>query len=154
MSAAHPKMTLSKLAAIILFALLMPLLASAAAPVTISESDTAYTLDNGILSIIVSKHSGNVTSLTYHGLQMLDTPSRQPGYWEHDAARGQHQIDQITIDPHSNGGKRAEVSVRGISGGTPMGGGPGGFVVADVEIRYMLAQGDSAVYAYEKIGRA
>src|SRR5580698_9524829 len=109
-------MTPRKLAAIILSTLLLPLLASAAAPVTLSETDTAYTLDNGILSAEISKHSGNLTSLKYHGLQMLDTPSRQPGYWEHDAARGQKQIDQITIDPHANGGERAEVSVRGLSG--------------------------------------
>ncbi|HKI68268.1 MAG TPA: polysaccharide lyase family protein, partial [Verrucomicrobiae bacterium] len=55
---------------------------------------------------------------------------------------------RITIDPKTNGGERGEVSIKGISNGRPMGSGPGGSVIADIEIRYTLARGDSGLYTY------
>ena len=140
-------MTLTRLVAIISLTYLLPVLSQAAPPVTVSESDTAYTLDNGIISVQVAKRSGDLISLTYKKLEMLDTGSHQPAYWSHNAARGQ-QVDRVTIDPNSNGGERGEISIKGISGGNQMGSGPGGSVVADIEMRYALGRGDSAVYAY------
>src|SRR5262249_48780712 len=41
-----------------------------------------------------------------------------------------------------------EVSIKGISNGRPMGSGPGGSVIADIEIRYALGRGDSGLYTY------
>jgi rhamnogalacturonan endolyase len=117
-------------------------------PVTISESDSSYTLDNGIVSAQVAKHSGDLVSLKYAGLEMLDTVAQHdPGYWSHNAARGR-PVARITIDPRSNRGGRGEVSIKGISDGTRMGSGAGGSVMADVEIRYALGRGDSGVYTY------
>ena len=55
---------------------------------------------------------------------------------------------KVTIDPKSNGGERAEVSMKGISGGKPMGAGPGGSFISDVEIRYALGRGDPGLYTY------
>jgi rhamnogalacturonan endolyase len=52
----------------------------------------------------------------------------QYGFWSHDAMgpRGSGDaIARVTIDPKSNGGARAEVSVKGISRGRKMGTGPG-----------------------------
>src|SRR5206468_1826806 len=46
------------------------------------------------------------------------------------------------------GGDRGEVSIKGISGGRPLGNGPGGSTVADIEIRYSLGRGDAGVYTY------
>ena len=58
--------------------------------------------------------------------------------------------DSITIDPAKNGGERAEVSVKGVTGGqfqlTP--GAPGGGTYCDMEIRYAMGRGDSGVYVY------
>ena len=117
-------------------------------PVIISETDSSFTLDNGIVTAQVAKRSGDLISLKYKTLEMLDTVTqREPGYWSHNTARGQ-PVARITIDPKTNRGARGEVSVRGISGGNPMGGGPGGTVIADVEIRYALGRGDSGVYTY------
>ncbi len=123
-------------------------LSGAEPPVTISETDSSFTLDNGLVTARVAKRSGDLTSLKYQGLEMLDNVTqRQPGYWSHNTARGQ-PVARLTIDPRTNGGERGEVSIRGISGGNPMGTGPGGSVIADIEIRYALGRGDSGVYTY------
>ena len=148
-------MPISKLPAIraTVFLAAVAILASAKifaqSPVTVSEDETSYTLANGIITAHISKHSGDLLSLEYKKLEMLDTESgRQEGYWSHNAARASKIIPQLTIDPKSNGGERAEVSVKGISGGNPMGSGPGGGVIADIEIRYALGRGESGIYTY------
>src|ERR1700761_3729200 len=116
--------------------------------VTVSETDSSFQLDNGIVAAQVAKRSGDLISLKYQGLEMLDNVSqKQPGYWSHNTARGE-QHTRITIDPKSNGGERAEVSIKGIANGNQMGSGPGGSVIADIEIRYALRRGDSGVYTY------
>jgi rhamnogalacturonan endolyase len=123
-------------------------LLAAEIPLTVAENPTTFTLDNGILTAQISKQSGNLLSLKYQNLEMLDNVTqRQPGYWSHNAALGEH-VTRVTIDPRANGGQRGEVSVKGISHGRQMGGGPGGSVVADIEIRYALARGDSGLYTY------
>jgi rhamnogalacturonan endolyase len=137
--------------AVLLLACLLPVLLQAASDsaVSISEDANTYTLANGIVAVRVAKNSGDLTSLKYKGLEMLDAGSgRQAAYWSHNVARANKIIPQITIDPETNGGGRGEVSIKGISGGRPMGSGPGGSVIADIEIRYALRRGDSGVYAY------
>ena len=120
----------------------------AADKVTISENDTSFTLDNGIISAHISKRSGNITSLIYKNLEMLETGyGASGGYWSHDVSRG-NRATRITIDPSSNDGQRGEVSIKGVSSGRMMGNGAGGSTTADIEIRYALAKDDSALYAY------
>jgi rhamnogalacturonan endolyase len=117
--------------------------------VTISEDENSFTLANGIVTAQVSKRSGDLISLEYKNLQTLDVESgRQEGYWSHNAARAEKIVPHITIDPKTNGGERGEVSVKGFSGGNPMGSGPGGSIVADIEIRFALGRGESGVYTY------
>ena len=136
--------------AIVAVAVLVPSILHAAPSVTVSEDDNTYTLENGIVTAQVSKISGDLTSLKYSGLEMLDTGSqRQSGYWEQNTARAQQRVNLITINPKENGGKRGEVSVRGIYGGTALGNGPGGSVACDLEIRYALNSGSSGLYTYE-----
>src|SRR2546421_3923790 len=65
--------------------------------VTISENDSSFTLDNGIITAEVASRSGDLVSLKYQGREMLDNVSqRQPGYWSHNTARGR-QLSRITI---------------------------------------------------------
>ena len=132
-----------------LLALLLPAILQAApdAPVVVSENASSYTLANGMVTVQIAKRSGDLTSLKYHGREMLAAGGHPSAYWSHNAARSQ-QIDQITIDPKTNAGERGEVSIKGIANGNPMGSGPGGSVVADIEIRYALGRGDSGVYTY------
>src|SRR5262249_19304158 len=114
--------------------------------VTVSEDQNYFTLDNGIVTARISKKSGDLFSLKYKNLELLDNVDQhQPAYWSHNTALGQQIIPDITIDPKSNGGERGEVSVKGISGGSRMGSGPGGSVVADIEIRYSLGRTDSGI---------
>lgn len=120
----------------------------------ISQDETSFTLDNGIISAHVSKRSGNLTGLVYslgraaalphhHSFQIFDEGSGSSGgYWSFDVSREQ-RTSRISIDPASNGGQRGEVSVKGVFGGH-LGSGP----AVDIEIRYSLARGDSGLYAY------
>ena len=117
-------------------------------PVTIVESESIFTLDNGILTARASKRSGDLVSLKCRGLEMLDTGTGpKGGYWSHNILNGERVV-RITIDPKTNKGERGEVSLKGIYKGTPMGSGPGGSAIADIEIRYALACGDSGLYTY------
>jgi len=130
-------------------ALCIPILwESNAASVGVAGNDQFFTLTNELIQARISKRSGDLTSLQFQGQEMLDTTSgRAWGYWSHDTVRGERST-QITIDPASNGGERAEVSIKGISNGSPMGSGPGGSVIADIEIRYSLGRDDSGLYTY------
>jgi len=124
-----------------------------AAAVTLHEDPSSFTLSNGIISARVSKRSGDLTSLQYKDHEVLtDKSGHAGGYWSHDTTGGKETITRVTIDPRDNGGRRGEVSVKGISGGLKMGHGPGaaagGDFPADIEIRYCLGRGESGVYTY------
>jgi rhamnogalacturonan endolyase len=129
---------------LILLSCAVCLSAAAAGGVSISEDETSFTLDNGIISARVSKRSGNLTGLVYQRFQILDEAgSASGGYWSYDVSRELQRTGRITIDPAANGGQRGEVSVKGVFSGH-LTGGP----AVDIEIRYSLASGDSGLYAY------
>lgn len=122
-------------------------------PVALQETPESFVLSNGLVSIEVSKQSGDLTSLTYKEFETLTDTSGHPFvYWSHDVRGGERVETSTTIDPAANDGARAEVSVKGVSGGRLMGHGPGappeGDLPVDIEIRYALAAGDTAVYTY------
>ncbi|HET6251153.1 MAG TPA: polysaccharide lyase family protein [Tepidisphaeraceae bacterium] len=117
-------------------------------PVSIEETADAFTLSNGVLSAKIDKKTGGMRELHYEGKALLKPdPRHASGYWSH-APAGERVSDSITIDPKTNAGARGEVSIKATFSGKPLGGGPGGSVAADIEIRYALAQGDSALYTY------
>ena len=101
-----------------------------AAPVTVTNSAASWTLDNGIVKATINKRNGNMTALVFHGINTMGGG----GYWEQTPSG---QVTQsLTIDPATNGGDRAEVDVKGISGRM------------DIEVRYALERGASGIYAY------
>jgi rhamnogalacturonan endolyase len=146
---------------------------AAGANVSVTEDASAYTLANGIVTARIDKNSGDLVAMRYKGVDMLATiygadglpdtkidkpginqrggghryTDHQYGFWSHDTD-GPHTIRKITIDPASNGGERAEVSIKGISDGKPMGPGPGGPFISDIEIRYTLERGRPGLYTY------
>ncbi len=122
----------------------------ASAPaVTVVESVRDYVLDNGIVTARIAKGSGDLESLKYQGLEMMGSGSGHPGgYWSHTPARGGGLVNVVTINPATNDGERAEVSVKGLYEGTPLGEGPGGSANCDIEVRYTLARGESGIYTY------
>lgn len=116
--------------------------------VVVAENNDSYFMSNGIVKAVISKKSGGITSITYEGKEVLAGRGERPAaLWSHDAS-SPDMIRKITIDPAQNQGMRGEVSIKGISNGRPMGNGPGGSFVADIEIRYALAKGESAIYTY------
>src|SRR4051812_28396888 len=86
-----------------------------AGPVTLSESPEYYTLANGVLTAKVDKSNGNLFSLLYNGTEILNPSElRTMGFWSHSAS-SPDMLRKVTIDPKTNNGQRAEVSVKGIS---------------------------------------
>ena len=150
--------------AVIFAALAMPALRAAdAAPVVakpavnasvaVTDDGRTWTLDNGIVKAVIDKRNGAMNSLIYRGMDTMGHDQGQSGYWEQDpssAAATGGLTDSVTIDPAKNGGARAEVSVKGVTGGqfqlTP--GAPGGGTYCDMEIRYAMGRGESGVYVY------
>jgi rhamnogalacturonan endolyase len=121
--------------------------------VTVQEDESTFMLSNGIVTATILKANGDIRSLKYKGTEIFtDLSGHAGGYWSHDAAGGKGIATKVTIDPAENGGERAEVSVKGISGGIKMGHGPGaaadGDFPANIEIRYTIGRGDSGVYTY------
>jgi rhamnogalacturonan endolyase len=57
------------------------------------------------------KRNGNLTSLVYHGVEVLTRGQ----YWEQVPSGT--VTAKVTIDPATNGGERAEVSVKGVYNG-------------------------------------
>lgn len=122
--------------------------------VSLSEGARTYTLDNGLVTAVVAKASGDLVSLQYKGREILatrmdaegrpdlvlDPPGANPhglnpgmtdhqyGFWSHDAMgpRGTGEpVASVTINPARNRRMRAEVSVKGYARGRKMGTGPG-----------------------------
>src|SRR5215472_1480953 len=92
-------------------------------PVKIAGNDAAFTISNSFLSATISKKTGDLTSLEFHNLEMMGHASgHHAGYWEQNTGHASQIIPSVTIDPASNGGERGEISIRGISGGKPLGG--------------------------------
>jgi rhamnogalacturonan endolyase len=104
-------------------------------PVTLKDTGQTYVLSNGIVTATVSKRNGDLSTLEYRGLDLMGHNSGHPaGYWETSPGNG--AVASVTIDPATNHGDRAEVSVKGPSGG---------FIQ---ETRYAMGRGESGVYTY------
>ena len=80
-------------------------------PVTLTDNGDSWTLDNGIVKMTVLKRNGNLSSLVYHGVEVLTRGE----YWEQTPSGT--VTAAVTIDPATNGGERAEVSVKGVNPG-------------------------------------
>jgi len=105
---------------------------SANAPVTVTDNGQSWTLDNGIVKATISKRNSNMTGLVFQGINTM----AGGGYWEQTPSGTVTQ--SVTIDPATNGGERAEVSVKGDTGGRGL----------NIEVRYALARGVSGIYVY------
>jgi len=140
-----------------LAALILPAAVTAQAPpVTVTDNGRSWTLDNGIVRATVTKDTGSMPSLVYFGAGHADgiqVLAASGGTWEHNPQGAPVLTNTVTIDPATNHGQRAEVSIKGLSNGTYMmtRGAPGGGVMLDIEIRYSLGQGDSGIYVYSTL---
>jgi rhamnogalacturonan endolyase len=118
-------------------------------PVTVTEDQFSFKLDNGVVAAQIEKRTGNIVSLKYRDLDLL---RHGRGYWSFVggsfgfgrlSAFGSRRDYAVTIDPKANGGRRGEVSckfgyVKDAAGNLP----------ADVDMRYALGQGEHWIYVY------
>lgn len=120
---------------------------SSPADVTVTDNGNSWTLSNGIVKATIRKGSGSMASLVYRG---VETMGGNGGYWEQTPQDALKLTNTITIDPASNHGTRAEISVKGITDGKQMltPNAPGGGTYCDMEIRYALGRGDQGIYVY------
>jgi rhamnogalacturonan endolyase len=102
------------------------------APVTLTDNGDSWTLDNGIVKATLAKRDGNLSSIVYHGVEVLTHGNYS--YWEQKPSGT--VTPAVTIDPAKNGGERAEVSVKGVNGRM------------DLETRYTMERGVSGFYTY------
>lgn len=129
-------------------------------PVTVTDDGATYTLSNGIITVKVSKRSGDLVSVK---MANTNTPNvelmgyvsgHHAGYWEQSPALAAREVASISIDPATVNGERGEVSIKGFSDGksilgtNPTAAGQGGGLIADLEIRYTLERGASGLYTY------
>jgi len=152
------------------------------APVTITDNGATWILDNGIIRATVQKRSGQMSFFYlpkatdaekappapvapgvrggrggFGGFGGPNAGVRASGNWEEDpsaAAQVNGLTDTVTIDPATNGGERAEVAVKGVTGGqvglspNSPGQSAAGTVNIDLELRVTLHRGDSGIYTY------
>ena len=127
-------------AAVLMAGTLLRAAATPASTVTVSEDDATFTLDNGIVTAMVAKSSGDLVSLKFKGREMFATflkPDGQPdlrrdppgenlnglnrgmtdhqyGFWSHDAMGQTNSlpkaIARITIDPRTKGPNPGQTS--------------------------------------------
>jgi len=127
------------------------------AAVTVAQDARFFTLDNGIVKAVINNRTAQLQNLYYKGADLIGHDQGSVGGWETDPAAAERiggLTQTVTIDPARNGGQRAEISIKGVTGGqvglTPgsPGGASGGTANMDQEIRYTLAKGESGVHTY------
>ncbi len=122
--------------------------ASASAQVTVKEDGPVFRLSNPYLTAEINKTTGDMTSLKSHDLELMGFVSgHHAGYWEQNPSRAARLSAAVTIDPSTNSGERAEVSIKGISDNKPLTAGGRG-MLCDLEIRYTLGREDHGIYTY------
>jgi rhamnogalacturonan endolyase len=105
------------------------------ADVTVHDNGDNVTLDNGIVSINITKASGQINTWTFDGQNIL-AGGAEGGkvYWELEAGNGTYTL---SADPATTGGDQAEVRIH-TTGSTNN---------LDVDIDYTLLRGSSGFYA-------
>jgi rhamnogalacturonan endolyase len=99
-------------------------------PVTLTNGGGTWTMSNGLVKVTISKGNGKVESFLYKGRETLNPRET----WEQTPSGSVTQ--SVTIDPGSNDGARAEVSVKGVNGRM------------DIEVRYAMERGLSGLFTY------
>jgi hypothetical protein len=113
--------------------------------VVLTDDGTSFTLTNGIVTTKINKNSASLLTLQYKDHELLG-PMGIDGFWALPASNmefGTKRESSVILDPKTNNGDRAIVSVRFIYDGDTKS------VPADIEIRYSLGRGDSALYLEE-----
>jgi rhamnogalacturonan endolyase len=103
--------------------------------VTVTDNGTTVSLSNGIVSIVITKSTGQIDNFIWNEQNLL-TGGTQGGkvYWELQAGNGTYTL---TADPNTNGGNQAEVRIHTTGSANNL----------DVDIDYALLRGNTGFYA-------
>jgi rhamnogalacturonan endolyase len=108
--------------------------------VTVTEDDSNFILANGTVTATVAKATGNLLSLQYKGMEMLfQQEGKRGASFSQNATGGTGVVARVTIDPRSNNGDRAEISVKGTARRD---------VASDVDLRFSIGRGEPGIYFY------
>jgi len=114
------------------------------ANVTLTDSGTTVTLGNGIVSLVCTKASGQITTLNYtfnntgssQTLNLLSGNSNGGKlYWENSNNQGLTFTYSLVVDPAANGGNYAEIAVSTASETNSV-----------LEVHYSLSRGATGFY--------
>ncbi len=113
--------------------------------VTVSDNGSTVTLNNGIVSIVISKSDAHISSMNYQGTNLLAGGSDGGEfYWSWNQPNYQNPVVtqySVVQDPAGNGGTVAEVDLFSQWNGNSSD------AALDVDIHYFLVQGSSGFYA-------
>lgn len=113
--------------------------------VTVTDNGSTVTLDNGVVSIVITKSDAHISTMNYQGQNLLAGGySGGEFYWSWNQPNYQNPVVTqyaLVQDPSANGGTVAEVDLF-----SPWNGNTNNAAL-DVDIHYFLLQGSPGFYA-------
>jgi rhamnogalacturonan endolyase len=116
-------------------------LPSGGANVTLSTTSTTATLSNGVITAVIQKSSGKVSSYLLNGTQMVDPAN--PIYYSMDGGASYEQPSNCVYSVTSQSSDMVDLSFKRTWNSTS-----GYKHVFDIELHYVLRRGDTGIYAY------
>ncbi len=111
------------------------------ANVTLSSTSTTATLSNGVITAVIEKSSGKVSSYLLNGTQMVDPAN--PIYYSMDGGTSYEQPSNCVYSVTTQTTDMVDVSFKRTWNATS-----GYKHVFDIELHYVLRRGDTGIYAY------
>ncbi len=115
--------------------------AGVGANVTLSSTSTTATLSNGVITAVIQKSTGKVTSYLFNGTQMVDPAN--PIYYSMDGGANYSQPSNCVYSVTTQTSDMVDVSFKRTWNATA------GYKQAfDIDLHYVLRRGDTGLYAY------
>jgi rhamnogalacturonan endolyase len=111
------------------------------ANVTLSSTSTTVTLSNGVITAVIQKSSGKVSSYLFNGTQMVDPAN--PIYYSMDGGASYEQPSNCVYSVTTQTADMVDVSFKRTWNNTS-----GYKHVFDIDLHYVLRRGDAGLYAY------
>jgi rhamnogalacturonan endolyase len=104
-------------------------------------------LDNGIVAIRIDKTDASIDRFTYRGVNLFEGGHGGKFYWSWNAPAygGPHGTAALTVDPATNHGDYAEVTIHSPWSGKP------GEAAMDVDVHYGLRRGAQGYYVAARL---
>ena len=111
------------------------------ANVSLATTSTTATLSNGIITAVIQKSSGKVSSYLLNGTQMVDPAN--PIYYSMDGGASYEQPSNCVYSVTTQTSDMVDLSFKRTWNSTS-----GYKHVFDIELHYVLRRGDTGIYAY------